>query len=278
MSQDPQLKPPERTREWLEAEAAAIMRQRQFEAAKPAAMGPPRPAPVFIPESGNCPSHGQYAMNMLDGKGVVRWLSPECPACARQAASTRLLQRAAISPRFERCTFENYAVATPEQKAARDTCERYAADFAGHKRSGTCLILRGLPGTGKNHLATAIARQVMGDGFTALNATAFEIIRRIRDTWREGAAETEAEVTRTFADIDLLIIDEVGRQYQTKDGAESIELFNVIDARYRQMRPTIVISNQDRDGLKRYLGQATFDRLREGGAALVNFDWQSARA
>lgn len=296
MSKDPQSKQPDATPRPADAESPAdwspekraqvarmgeeaLERMRTGAQRHQAAAGPTRPPAVrqFVAMMGACDAHGEYAQNFLDTEGTERWHGTGCPACARQAAVDRLLERAAISPRFAHCTFESYRADTPAQRAALDACVAYAREFAQNRARGTCLILRGNPGTGKNHLATAIAHAVLAQGFTALNATAFDIIDRIRESWGTRATESESQVVRRFAEIDLLIIDEVGRHYQAKDGSESLELFKVVDQRYRAVRPTIAISNLDKEGLQRALGAAAYDRLREGGARIANFDWDSAR-
>ena len=295
MSQDPQSKPPEIAKcedpdapgNWTPERRAEVERMgreameriRTAPERHQAAAGPTKPpaAQPFQPTMGRCETHGEYAMSALGPDGVERWHAAGCPACARQASAERLMARAAISPRFASCTFDSYRVETSEQRAAFDLCRAYAEDFSANRETGTCLILRGNPGTGKNHLATAIARTVLAQGRTVLNATAFEIIRRIRETWGQRATESEADVIRKFGEIDLLIVDEVGRHYQSKDGSESVEIFNVIDQRYRLVRPTIVISNLDKEGLRRAMGEAAYDRLREGGTRIANFDWDSAR-
>lgn len=233
--------------------------------------------PAFRQEFGTCDQHGQYQLNMLDDDGRERWRPNVCPACARQANVRRLMQRAEISPRFEGCTFDGYKAATADQILALEVCRTYADTFADAVKAGRCLILRGNPGTGKNHLAVAITKQVLAQGHTALHATAYEIVCRIRETWgrRQPGDQTEQDVTRALGDVDLLVIDEVGRQYGTE--GEQIHLFHVIDHRYRLMKPTIVISNKEPDEIRAYLGDAAYDRLREGGGLLVNFDWQSHR-
>jgi len=259
----------------VEAEAVAAIKRMSDPAVIPRTNLVPR---AFEQAYGDCETHGPYPQNILDDKGVERWLSPVCPACEKQAKVRQLMERAAISPRFEFCEFSNFRAEKPEQQVALATCKEYAANFKNYLLSGVCLILRGNPGTGKNHLATAISKSVMQHGYSALNATAFEIIQRIRATWSPTSAEMEEWVIKEFSKIDLLVIDEVGRQYKSKDGSDSIEIFNVIDARYRLVKPTVIISNQDREGLKTYLGEASFDRLRQGGGKLANFDWQSARS
>jgi DNA replication protein DnaC len=233
------------------------------------------------PEVDRCEQHGPYALNTVDADGTLRWYPPGCPACARERDAQALLRRAAIAPRFAHCEFDNYIATTPAQHANLAACRHYAEHFPAHAARGTCMILRGCPGTGKNHLATAISRHLLARGHSVLNATAYELVRRIRDTWRqvpgESAAATETALLRQFAALDLLVIDEAGRAYASRASAEPIELFNLIDARYRLMKPTLVLSNLDREGLREALGAAAYDRLREGGGQVLNFDWDSHR-
>lgn len=137
------------------------------------------------------------------------------------------------------------------------------------------MILRGNPGTGKNHLAIAIARVIADQGYTALLLTVGELIARVRATWSRDSPETEDDVVRRFADVDLLVLDEIGRQHGSE--SERLTLFQVIDGRYRLMRPTVVITNLPADQIPDYLGVAAYDRLREGGGRMIHFDWASYR-
>lgn len=253
---------------------AASAVERMLAAARTAS--PAGERPPFKQEFGCCEQHGQYPRNALDAEGRERWFPDVCPVCARQEKVRRLMQRAEIVPRFDGCTFDSFTVETPDQETALRACRAYADSFDAAVKTGRCLILRGNIGTGKNHLAVAITRQVLASGYTALHATAYEIVCRIRETWgKRGGEQTEQDVTRALGDVDLLVIDEVGRQYGTE--GEQIHLFHVIDARYRLMKPTIVISNKRLDEIRSYLGDAALDRLREGGGELVTFNWESHR-
>ena len=237
----------------------------------------------FIPAQARCDMHGAYPVNAIDADGTVRWHAPGCPACLRRRATEKLLARAAIAPRFAQCRFDNFIADTPAKEGVLEACRHYAHFFGRTRERGLCLLLTGNPGTGKNHLATAIAHTLLEHGHTVLNATAHEIVQRIRDTWGAprsaagGVPETEARVMREFAQADLLIIDEVGRTHQSRAGSDPVELFHVIDARYRQLRPTLVISNLASEDLRMALGEAAFDRLHEGGASHLVFDWVSHR-
>ena len=73
----------------------------------------------------------------------------------------------------------------------------------------------------------------------------------------------------------MLILDEVGVQF----GSETEEnlLFDIINTRYEDRKPTILISNLDGAGVKKYLGERAFDRIREDGGKLIPFTWSSYR-
>ena len=79
-----------------------------------------------------------------------------------------------------------------EQQQALARAREFADNFASHHRRGTVLVFSGLPGTGKSHLANCIARQVMAS-HTAFYTSAIDAVRRIRDTWRRDATQTETQ-------------------------------------------------------------------------------------
>jgi len=226
-----------------------------------------------------CPAHGPWLRSVYNQE-QQEWhavLPIGCPACRRDAQLRTLLQRTAIPPRFANSTFDTFTVESPDQKTALDACREYADNFQQMHTKGVCMVLRGNVGTGKNHLACAIARQVSKQGYSSLLLTVGEAIQRIRATWDRDrqSPETHTEIIERFADVNLLILDEIGRQYGSE--AERINLFEVIDARYRAMRPTIIISNLPPAEISTYLGGAAYDRLRENDGILVNFDWESHR-
>ncbi|MEB8474210.1 ATP-binding protein [Acidithiobacillus ferriphilus] len=227
------------------------------------------------PQYRECARHGRYPISMVDEQDVVRYIAPVCSICAAEHASQRLMESAAIPRRYIDCDFDNYVVDVPGQQTALDVCWDYAEHFAERASKGSSLILCGNPGTGKNHLASAIARTVLSMGRSVLHVTAYDVIARIRQTWQRGIGNsTELEVIRGFAEADLLIIDEVGKTFGS-DG-ERVHLFEVIDHRYRDMKPTIILSNEGVEGVEKYLGAAAFDRLCQNGGLLL-FDWQSYR-
>jgi len=237
-----------------------------------------------------CEQHGDYIASVLrDGQ-----LSA-CPECSRaeqaraeaaereeqqrQAVTARLerqLGQALIPPRFKTKSFANYRAGTDGQRVALSACQRYAAAFPENAATGRCLMLLGHVGNGKTHLAAAIASVVVDEHRrNVLYTTVSRMCQQVKASYGKEAAHSEREALEVFRTPDLLILDEVGASYGTD--FERMVMFEVINGRYEEMKPTIVISNLFADGLAAALGDRTVDRLREGDGVVVLFKWESAR-
>jgi DNA replication protein DnaC len=184
-----------------------------------------------------------------------------------------LLRASGIPARLQGCTFASYHASTDGQKKALQAAMDYARDFPAHRKSGESLILAGKPGTGKGHLAAAVMNALMPEHLP-IYTTCLDMIRSVRDTWRKDSKYSETQVLQEYENAALLIIDEIGVQYGTE--GEQTVIFDVLDRRYRQMRPTIFITNQDRAGFTSFIGERSFDRLRQT-AKWVDFSWASYR-
>lgn len=245
------------------------------------------------------PGHGQYTatrVEQFDGG----WVTTECPTCrwgslnlqceaavrdkafaAKQAEElNRDLFATGITPRFRGCTFDNFITNAESAKVrAQSICRRYAEEFEEHYRAGRALMLLGEVGNGKTHLACAILQYVVRKyGAKGLIVTAEAIMQAVTDSFRSNAGPSKSDLLAELAAVDLLVIDEVGMHTPRpgKDFMPSL-LHEVIDRRYQLVRPTILVSNQDRDQLPSYIGPRAMDRLRENGGLLAPFTWGSAR-
>lgn len=236
-----------------------------------------------------CPEHGEFTQKcrLILGKTFCE----KCPECNRieeeerkrklaiheeeekQRQLERLFNRSGIPIRFRGKSFDNFQADTDGKKLALTKCREFADNFKEHFQQGTTMVLSGSQGTGKSHLALAIAQQLMGRA-SVMYMNTLDAVRAVRDTWRRESEKSENQVLDELGGIGLLIIDEVGVQYGTE--GEQVIMFDIINRRYRDMMPTILLTNLDKDGLKNYLGERSFDRLRENGIWIA-FSWPSYR-
>jgi len=244
--------------------------------------------------TGLCETHGEYKGRIYRlGGSDRRSLCPQCSAeaallAARQAEADRERQRAQrsldaaaealavskVPQRFIGKTFDTYIAETPEQQAALTICRQYAEDFSEHRRAGTGLTLAGGKGTGKSHLSASIIHHIIPDR-SALYATVGDVIRAVRDTWRRDSPISTGKMIENLRGLDLLVLDEIGVQSGT-DGEHTI-LYDVLDGRYRDCAPTILLTNLGAAAMQQAIGDRLFDRLRET-SKWVRCDWDSYRS
>jgi len=246
---------------------------------------------IVAKELAICDQHGEYAAIISKHKEGPSG----CPTCAEilqrekdaedqkalmaKIAADRLANKlgaALIPARFRDRTFESYIATEPKQVKALSICRGYAENFAEHFEAGRCLLLLGNVGTGKTHLATAIANHIMRTTTaTAVYRTVGGILQHIKGSYDRESEYSEADAFAAYTKPSLLIIDEVGATKPTE--FELATLFNIINGRYEEQLPTVVISNMPAGELSGALGERCVDRLREGGGIAVGFDWKSAR-
>lgn len=235
-------------------------------------------------EQRECEQHGTYLARMFRSE----W--SRCPACreiektSREAEQAIVRERerieawvseAGIPQRFRSATLDGYKVQCEGQQRAKDFAMELASALAEKAAGGRSAIFIGLPGTGKTHLACAIARATIEAGRFAMFTTTVRMMRRIKATWSRDSEETETHAIEAFTLPPLLVLDEVGVQFGSE--TEKMMLFDVLNERYEERRSTILLSNLALDGVKGFLGERVFDRIREDGGQYIAFDWESFR-
>lgn len=241
-------------------------------------------------ETKHCEIHGDYEAQQLTELGI----SSLCPECQEEQDKKRqaeereqqerakarrvqvLRQNSGVPKRFSGLTLDAFNPPTDKSSKILAACKRYAENFEDRLAMGGGLVLCGQPGTGKTHIACAIADHVIAEHCrTAVFTSIMDMAREVKATYSRDSKRTEAEVIKDYLTPDLLVIDEVGAQRGTE--TELLLAQEIIDKRYQQVRSTIVISNLPEDELGRYIGERAIDRMYEGGGAVFAFDWDSYR-
>lgn len=243
-------------------------------------------------EPASCERHGSFLQRVIHVFGGHD-IRSSCPTCSEEARAqlkaqereqrqrerewriAELRNASGIPVRYEAMTLGSYVARERGQRLAVAVCQRFADAWPAQYEHGRSLVFVGGPGTGKTHLACAIGSAVIESHLATVRfATAAGMLREIRSTYRRGSERSEADAMEEFTRCDLLILDEIGAQLGSE--YEKTVMFEVVNERYQQVLPTILVSNLTAEDLEVYLGQRVMDRLRETGV-IVAFGWDSYR-
>jgi len=238
-----------------------------------------------------CPEHGDYEAKVI----MLPFLQEErvepCPKCSELRAAEYKRQETArleesrrwkikeyrdmcgVPPRFTAKTLDNLQFKTPAQKNILKGIKNYLQALI--KSTSASLILCGKPGTAKTHIGCALVMGVVNACKSAQIVTTANLMRQVKATYSRDSEETEEMVFAEYGGLDLLVIDEVGVQFGTE--TEKLIFYEIIDRRYNNMLPTVLISNLTADELCTFIGERAFDRFKEDGGAILAFDWESYR-
>lgn len=232
--------------------------------------------------------------------GLTTWLPVCCDACTdrrlaaeadaryrrleaeesrqRDERARRMVQALNVRPKYADATVGNFVVhGTPSEAAAQGRVLQLVRRYLGTWPDvAPILAFTGHPGTGKGHMAWAIAREIAATHAVPVQVVKLaDLIRRIRATWRKDG-EAEEAVLEFYRRQSLLVIDEVSSHAFYGQNVHQ-HLYDILDDRLEHHRPTILTSNESDEGLAAILRPALWDRLHDGGGVL-EFTWGSWRS
>jgi len=171
----------------------------------------------------------------------------------------KLLESSGIRGIMRNMTFDSFS----EQRRGKiyEVAKRYAEDFTPKTYSG--LIFFGKAGSGKTHLAVAIARYVIEQKqIPARVARTVDLLSDIRQTFNEHdgfRAESETELIRKFTSVPLLVLDDLGAE-KISDWVKEV-FYRIIDERWLEQKPIIVTTNLNLQGLEEKIGERIVSRI-----------------
>lgn len=141
---------------------------------------------------------------------------------------------------------------------------------------GANALIIGKPGTGKSHVAKAVAYQATLQGFAVRYVEADTEFAR----YALSNPVEQAALLRNYIEPDLIVLDDLFLARRISEASAEL-LQTVVHQRYKQRRSIVVTSNRVVQDWGRYLGDATMattilDRLMHR-AAMLEFEGKSYR-
>lgn len=176
-----------------------------------------------------------------------------------------------LGEQHDHCTFDGF------EQARQPDAYKAARSFLEERRT---LVLHGPKGTGKTHLAVAIAGElvkewgyVTGDYSTGMGGvvgfwTLGDALRILRETYHKGYEGMGEEwFMERWRSIPILVLDEVGQIGLEKPSEFTRRIgYDIVDGRYRKGHlPIVMTTNQTPGSLGDWITPAAVDRLFEMG-------------
>lgn len=136
-----------------------------------------------------------------------------------------------------------------------DATHPKARELAEEALGGQSLYVFGANGTGKTHLAMAVAREALAMGYPVKAVVVPTLLESMRNRHVEDRA-----LTASLRSCRLLVLDDLGKEAPTAYACE--RLFDIINARYNDSRnlPVVVTSNYDLDSVAKRLAEGETGR------------------
>ncbi len=166
-----------------------------------------------------------------------------------EVRAQRLLQLSQLGA-LEHCTFDTFLpegigltpVKQRNLKMAYDRALAYARDPEGW------LVLKGGYGSGKTHLAAAIANLRINRGQPALFVNTPDLLDHLRAAYSPTSTISYDDRFEQVRNAPMLILDDLGTQSNT-DWAQE-KLYQIFNHRYNARLPTVITTNEELEAIE----------------------------
>ena len=192
-----------------------------------------------------------------------------------------LRKNSLLGEKYSSCSFENTEIVSAEFEKVLNRCEMYCRVADEVLSRGLGIYIYGSScGSGKTHLTACICNELLNQYHECMFTSITDMSKKIMSTF-SGKGDTEA-VVKLYADVDFLFLDDVGVEAVKKNDGDNWlqqQIYEIINLRYSNLKPTIFTSNYSISELieKRGMWERTVDRIAEMSSVIMRLEGDSYR-
>lgn len=200
--------------------------------------------------------------------------------CLKELIIKERIASSAMGRLIERQSFDNFDLERYAydkkvyeiMKANLATAKNYVKNFG---RSQENLLLIGSTGTGKTHISTAIARELIHKGYDVIYDSTQNVISDFEsDRFKSGYGLSEPK-SEKYLECRLLIIDDLGTEFTNAFTVST--LYNLLNTRQNKGLPTIISTNLSQKELAAKYEDRIFSRIIGSDSRVLFFQGKDNR-
>lgn len=199
--------------------------------------------------------------------------------CLKEALIKATIASSGIGSLIDKQSFNNFDLSAYSDPEVRErmrinltNAKTYVKNFPKKKSN---LLLIGKTGTGKTHISTAIAREIISLGYDVMYDSAQNIFSDFEsDKFRSGWGDREPK-SEKYLECDLLIIDDLGTEFTSSFTVSC--LYNLLNTRQNRGKATVVSTNLTHQELQEKYDDRIYSRLIGNDVFIIVFEGNDKR-
>ena len=204
----------------------------------------------------------EEARTLFDNGKDINFINDFLIAKYNAQQAEKYKKQANLSKRFSKRTFENFNIENEMQKSAYEKALNYAQNIESNIENGVNIIFigKGSVGTGKTHLACAIANNILDKGVPVKVLNVVSLVDELK--------EFSTAYKKELKTVKVLLIDDLGKENGTLWLCS--EIYGIINARYENELPTIITTEGTLKDLEDNYKVEINDKIVNKGVSMIS--------